>query len=197
MQVKPKSNSVITSAWDATSNVITFTVRKAGANGQSDAALALDLNKVSEKNRARAMAHGFIQRVSDRAALSRNTTNGQSATPAEKLAAMKGLVDFLASGTDEWAPERVGGVKGPTGLDPLLIAAVAEATGRSTDEVRELVAKGAEKKSVTKAVYLATLGGAGTVKPIVERMRAEQASAFEVDADELLNEVMGGEQQGE
>lgn len=189
MQAKPKSNSVITHTLRE-DGAIVFSVRGAGPNGQSPAELVLDPKALSEKNRERAMIHGLVQKVSDRAALSRNTTNGASATPQEKLAAMKGLVDFLMTGTTEWAPAREGGGRGPTGLDPILVAAVAEHTGRTREEVLDLVAKGAEKKGVTKAVFLGALGGATAIKPIVERMREEQKKGLDVDGDDLLTDML-------
>lgn len=192
MQSKPKSNSVITSKLDE-AGVLVFTVRGAGPDG-ADATLSLDPKSMHEKNRERAMIHGLVQKVSDRAALSRNTVNFKPATPAEKLAAMRVLVDHLASGSEEWSPTRASAVpKGPT-LDPILVAAVVEATGRLDSEVREMIAKGAGKKSVTPAVYLAALANAAAVRPIVERLRAEQASRLDVDGDELLSEAMGDEE---
>lgn len=196
MQVKPKSNSVITHSLRE-DGAIVFSVRGAGPNGQSPAELVLDPKSLSEKNRERAMIHGLVQKVSDRAALSRNTTNGASATPVEKLAAMKSLVDFLSTGTDEWQPAREGGARGPTSLDPILVAAVSEHTGRTAEEVRELVSKGSEKKGVTKAVFLAALGNAAAIKPIVERMREEQAKGLVVDGDDLLAGMLEPEEEGD
>jgi len=45
-----------------------------------------DTRKVHEDNVQRAIMHGFKQRLSDAAALSRNPDNGAPATPAEKYA---------------------------------------------------------------------------------------------------------------
>ena len=61
--------AVIQTALSEDRKVITFTVRDAGE-------LVFDLNKVSDAVRARAMIHGFIQRVSDKAAIPCDTTTG-------------------------------------------------------------------------------------------------------------------------
>lgn len=177
MNQKAKSNSVITTSVEG--EVITFTVRGAGE-------LRLDLTKVAASVRARAAIHGFIQRVSDKAAISRNTENGQPATPAEKLEAMRGLVDHFMSGSDEWAPARKEGAVRRGGLDPLAIAAVVEATGKDEAAVRELIKIGAANKSVTPLAFLAALSASSKVAPILERLRAEAAERTDLDGDELL-----------
>jgi hypothetical protein len=178
MQTKAKSNSIITHSVDDEGN-ITFHVKGAGD-------VTLKLARVGEANQVRAMRHGFIQRVADAAALSRNTANGQPATPEAKLAAMTRLVEHYNSGSEAWAPEREGG-SGP-GLDGLALAAVAEATGKSLADVVTLVTVSSKAKGVTPRVYLATLTTAGKVAPILARMRAEGSG---VDADEELAGMAG------
>lgn len=178
MQTKAKSNSIITHSVDEAGNV-TFHVKGAGD-------IILRVAGISDANRVRAMRHGLIQRVSDAAALSRNTANGQPATPEAKLAAMTRLVEHYNSGSEAWAPEREGG-SGP-GLDGLALAAVAEATGKSVADVVTLVTVSSKAKGVTPRVYLATLTTAGKVAPILARMRAEGSG---VDADEELAGMAG------
>lgn len=121
-ETKAKSNSVITTAMDG--QVIVFHIKGAGE-------LRLDMATAHDKVRERAMIHGFIQKVSDRAAIPFNKETNQYATPAEKLEAMRGLVDHFMSGTDQWQPTRAeGSGRKPGGLDSILLAAVAEATGK-------------------------------------------------------------------
>lgn len=79
--------------------VIHWQVKGAGA-------LALDLSKVSEANRQRAALHGLVQRVSDAAAMQRDSKTGASATPQEKFEAMRRLVEHYESGSGEWSPAR-------------------------------------------------------------------------------------------
>ena len=188
MTTKAKSNSIITTQLDE-SGRITFTVKGAGGaneHGQpTDAQLVLDPAQVAESVRRRAMIHGFIQRVSDKAAISRNTENGQPATPQEKFEAMKGLVDHFMSGSEEWAPTRSGGAgRKPGGLDIIVLQAVAEVTGKDVAAVRGMVEAGAKAKAITQVQFLAALGSSSKVAPVVERMRAEAVA--DLDGDELL-----------
>jgi hypothetical protein len=189
VQKKPKSNSVVTS--EVRDGVIVVTVLRGGAQGEN-VELRLDPKAVHEANRVRAMQMGLISRIVDRAAKSRDTTNGAPASPHSKYLAMKEIVEHLASGAETWGPERATSGRAP-GLDSILVAALCEATGQSRDEILERIGRGAEKRSVTKSAYLAAACEAATVKPIVERMRAEQAAGLGDEADELLDEMMGGE----
>lgn len=178
MNAKAKSNSVITTT--VADGVITFHVKGAGD-------LALPLASIHDSVRQRAMIHGFIQRVSDKAAIPCDTTTGLPATAATKLAAMRALVDHFMSGTEEWAPKRAeGAVRKSAGLDALAIAAVVEATGKDEAAVRELIKKGADAKSCTPVAFLAALSAAAKVAPILARLREEQAAKTELDGDDLL-----------
>jgi hypothetical protein len=180
MQTKAKSNSVITHKV-ADDGTITFVVKDAGE-------LALDPAKVSEANRARFLRHGIVQRVADAAAQSRDTTTGKPAPASDKLTAMKRLVDHYMTGSDEWSPARVAS-EGP-GLDGIALAAVSEAIGKTLDDVRAMVAAGAEKKAVTQRVYLTALTTADRVRPVYERMTKARAPA--IDADAELDEATKG-----
>lgn len=176
MQTKPKSNSIIT-----------HTLREDGAilfhvKGCED--IVFDPARVSEPNRLRAMRHGFVQRISDAAAIPRDTTNGQPALPSAKRAAMARLADHYLSGAETWAIDREGG--GP-GLDGTILAAVAEATGRTVEQVRTMVAEGCVKREMKPGAYLNQLATAKAVVPILARMRAAQST---VNADEELDAMM-------
>lgn len=161
-------------------DTIVFDVKGAGE-------LRLDMKKVHPDVATRAMHHGFIQRVSDKAAIARNTDNGQPATPQEKLEAMRAVVDHFMSGTAEWNIKRAEGAgRKSGGLDGIALAAVAEVTGKAIDEVRAIVKAGAESKGTTPALYLAAVSSAAKVKPVLERMREEAAQRADLDGDELL-----------
>lgn len=183
MQPKVKSNSVVTSAFDEGANTITFTVVGAGST-------VLKLNAISDAVRVRAIRHGLGQRVADRAAKNRDTADGKPASPATKLAAMAALVDHYNSGADDWNLAGAGG-SGP-GLDGVLLAAIAEVTGKGLEAIRALVAAGSEKHGVTQRAYLAKLATGKAVAPIVDRMRAEAAEG--VDPEGELAELMGEEE---
>lgn len=102
MQPKAKSNSVVTSSYDLASGIITITVLGLGDAG----IIKFDARTVSgaasydglSENGKRALVHGFLQRLSDRAAIQRDSVTGQSATPGEKFAAIKALADHYAQG---------------------------------------------------------------------------------------------------
>lgn len=170
--------AVIQTTLSEDKSTITFKVRDAGE-------LVLDLGRVSEAVKARALIHGLVQRVSDKAAIPCDTTTGLPATPAMKIEAMRGLVEHFMSGTEEWSPARAEGTRKPKdGLDPIIIAAVCEVTGKDEAAVRAIIEAGAKAKEVKPVQYLAALAGAGKVAAVVTRMRAEAAP--ELDGDELL-----------
>lgn len=180
MQTKAKANSTVTSKTSEDGSAIIFGAVGAGT-------VTLTLSKLSEAVRNRAMVHGLIQRVSDRAAKGRDATTGLPATPEVKLAAMAALVAHYESGTDDWSPAVA---SGPRPLDMTIIRAVMEAIGKDEDFVRAYIAKKAEDGKVTPAAYLAHLATGKTVAPIVDRMRAASLTS---DAEDDLAEMMGEE----
>lgn len=93
MQTKPKANSVVTHSMQ--DGKVVFNVLGAGS-------FAFDPDKASAENRARAMIHGFVQRISDGAARLRDTKTGASASAAEKLTMMQRIADHYMSGATEW-----------------------------------------------------------------------------------------------
>lgn len=72
-----------------------------GKPGQGE--LLLDLRKIHPDNTARATLHGFVQKVSDRAAKKCDPKTGKPAPVGEKFQAMKTLVDHLNSGSADWS----------------------------------------------------------------------------------------------
>lgn len=100
MNTKAKSNSVITH--EQTDSGLIFNVLGVGA-------LTFDPTKAHKHNRVSAEAHGWIQRISDAAAISRNPDTGKPATPQEKFDAMAKLVAHYESGTAEWSRVREAG----------------------------------------------------------------------------------------
>lgn len=126
MNTKAKSNSVITHNVSE-DTFITFNVLGVGS-------LTLDTTNLSNECRNRAMIHGMIQRISDAAAISRDTETGQPATAQEKFDAMKRLVDHYESGTAEWSRVAAAG-EGKSG--GLLARALVKITGKPMAEVQE------------------------------------------------------------
>lgn len=186
MQTKPKANSIVTTALSADGTAIEWKVRGAGPAG-TDAGFELRLDAVSEANKRRAMLHGFVQRITDKAAMARSTVTGMAAAPIDKYNAMKALAEHYGSGSADWSPARA---EGAVGLDSITLAAVVEATGKTTEEVRSMIDAGAAKAGVKPSAYLAALGSSKLVAPIVARIRGEQAG---IDGDDLLADMMGEE----
>ena len=168
MQSKRKSNSVVTHQVD--DNGITFNVIGAGS-------VRLDFDKVSEPNQKRAMIHGMIQRISDRAAIGRDPETGKSATPAEKLAAMTTLVDHYHSGTSEWSMV-TRGEGAPRGL--LFRALCIAYPNRDPEEIRTWLAgkSKAEQAALRKSPKLADIIAGlqpteGNAEEMLEELEAE------------------------
>jgi hypothetical protein len=168
MQTKPKANSVITH--EIVGGEITFTVRDAGA-------VTLNVAKLSDRVRDRAMLHGMIQRISDAAALSRDPATGIPATPADKLASMRALVDHYETGTEEWNRRRAGGDGG------VLVRALMELYPTKTrEQIGEFLAgKSAREKDALKR--------SAKVAPIIERM--ERDAGRGLDGNAMLEGLEG------
>lgn len=177
MNAKPKSNSVIThevAKNDEGQILITFKVVGAGAT-------TLNLGLVSQSNKDRATVHGFIQRISDAAALSRNPANGQPASPADKLAAMEEVVQHYASGTEEWTRKRAGGVRVSTDARLLLDALVRMYPTKTREHLQGWLKARTETEQ-------ASLMAEERVKATIDQIRSERAPK-DVDAGALLGEL--------
>lgn len=170
-QAKERSRGVITRTQDG--NVIVFTVSDIGS-------LSLDLSKIAEANRLKAIAHGFGQRIQDAAAIGYNAQENRYATPQEKFDAMKQLVEHYNSGAAEWSPVR--GDSAPR--SSFLLTALCELfADKTADELRERIAKlsPADRRKVENS---------DKVKPIIDRLRAAtHDEAAEKKAEELLGEI--------
>lgn len=88
-----KANSIMT--WTQQDGKLVCTVAGAGE-------VSFDPDKVSAVNRARFMLHGMKQRAADGAALLRDPETGLSATPEEKLASVRRIVEHYEAGGDDW-----------------------------------------------------------------------------------------------
>lgn len=192
MVTKAKSNSIVTTTWDAATQTIGYKVLGVGE-------LALHLDRISQANRIRGEVNGWVQRIVDAAAIPAEALpDGEEARVAQaharavkKHALMARLCEHYESGSEDWSPARDS--SGP-GLDSLLIRAVMEVTGKDETQVRTLIATNAEVKKVTPRAYLAVLGSGAKVAEVANRMRAEGTT---IDADEELAGIMGGEQTNE
>lgn len=176
MQTKPKANSVITHQLLET-GILRFNVLGAGF-------VDFDRTKVHAANLERAALHGFIQRISDAAALSRNTTTGAPASPADKLAAMEELVEHYHSGAAEWKRTGTGTQGG------LIVRAIMRVKGLTFEAATQQVeAFAAKKHKGDTAAALRFLATGAQVMAAMDAIRQESRPAPKVDADEALGEL--------
>lgn len=182
MQEKAKSNSIITHR--IIDGKVEFTVK-------GEQPFIVDPDKLSAQNRARAMIHGIIQRISDGGALSRNPENGQPATPADKRARMVRIADHLMSGTTEWALKAVVGEGVNVGL--VIRAMIAMGKARDVDHANELIGKLAAKHGVERDAAVKMLADAGDIKAKMLELRAAEVKVTKT-ADDLLADLMDEEQ---
>lgn len=177
MQEKAKSNSTITHR--RVDGKIEFTVLGAGV-------FTFDPDKVSAENRARAMIHGFLQRISDRAAISRNPENGQPATPQDKFERMKAMAEHYESGTTEW------GLRAPAtpGVDSgLTIRAMIRAgLGADVEAIETILGATQTKRGIDRTAALRLWAGTDKVIKAIADLKAESAPK---GADDLLADIMG------
>lgn len=161
--------------------LIRFSVKDAGE-------LVLDVAQVNAANRARAEMHGFVQRVSDAAAMARDSKTGASATPQQKYEAMKRLVEHYASGAEEWSPARVTEGVGRPRVDrdkELLVMALGIFNPEKDSGTIEKFVQGLKKEQVTALLVSEQLGE--SVQLAREEMEKEAKEAAKgVDAEELL-----------
>lgn len=191
-QTQPPAPSVLTGKranWaiahkvDFAAMSITWQVRGAGA-------LTLEVAKVNQLNREKAMLHGFVQRVSDAAAMARDSKTGASASPQEKFEAMRRLVEHYASGAEGWSPARsVEGVGRPKSENPqarLLRAALKVFNPAKDEETIAQFVKGLGAAQITALVLSEQLKEA--VERAREQLQQEDAKIAEgVNAEELLS----------
>lgn len=182
MKEKVKSNSVTT---------VTYLDGKLVFGFAGQPSFTFDPDKVSAQNRARAMMHGFEQRIRDGGALGRDKETGASATPEEKREAMLRIAEHLMSGSDEWALK----VAAPKKDDPgLLLAAIMRGLSKTANEVEALLAATEAKRGVDRAGALKVWQDTKQVQAAKAAIIAERAAAKAAtsqDADDMLADILG------
>ena len=179
MQSKPKSNSVVTHTLGDDGCTITFKVLNAGE-------FTFDVMAAHANMQHRAAVHGFVQRISDAAAKSRDTETGKPATPADKLAAMRRVADHYASGVDQWALVRAeGGGAGPS----IVVRAFAALQGMPVADAQTRIKELAEKRRLTTKAVLAQLRKTDTIRKKIAELEAAEPAGD--GGEDLLAELMG------
>lgn len=182
MQSKPKINSIITHTLGEDGCTLTFNVKGAGS-------FTFDVTSAHPDNQHRAAIHGFVQRISDGAAIPRDTKTGRSATPEEKMARMQAIAAHYASGAAEWRMVAAGDGEGRSGGVSIVVRALAAIQGCSVADALAMVRERAEKARITTKAYLKRLATAKAIIDKVAELRAGEASA---DGDDMLAELIGG-----
>ena len=178
MQTKAKANSTITHSMQ--DGKIEFRVLNAGS-------FSFDPDKVSAENRARAMIHGFVQRISDGGALSRNPDTGLPATPADKMARMQRIADHLMSGATEWALRVAAAGQPDSGLT---LMGIMRALKLDLDATERFLAKLMVKWELDRTATIKRLGESPDVVQAIGDIKAERAaSQTKVNASSLLDEI--------
>lgn len=150
-----------------------------------DQSITFRPDMVSAANRVRAELHGWKQRISDKAALSRDPKTGKSATPEQKFAAVKAIIDHYEAGGDAWEMARVGGVGGRSEAS-YIMEALANIQGLSVDDMSERVAQRAEKNGITVDAFLKRVATQSAVATEIARIKHGDAD----NGDALLDDLM-------
>lgn len=181
---KKRVNSIITvSRFD---NKLTFAFAGVGQ-------FTFDPDRVSAENRARAMMHGFEQRIRDAAALSVDRETGRSATPQAKHDAALRIAEHLMSGATEWNMR----VAANPGLDAgLTLTAMMRALGKSLDEVEAIIAATMTKREIERTPALKLWADSKQVAQAILDIKRERADKG-ADVDDLLDDIMGDGEDGE
>ncbi len=180
MQTKPKSNSVVTSAVTE-DGIIHITVLGAGK-------VEFDPTKVDGKLRRRAEIHGWIQRLADGAAKSRDAATGKPATPHDKLAAIQSIADHYQNGATEWKMAGTGG--GRMAQSEIILQALSRVREVDIETLRARIAAMAEKKGTKPATLLSALATDKDVAAMVLTIQAERAGSTGIDTEELMAEIL-------
>lgn len=181
-----KSNSVIT---HETVTVDGIEVIRFHVGTQS-----FDFNPNQAGCQPEARNHGFVQKISDRAAIGRDPETGASASPEDKFAAMKECADRLMAG-GPWNAVATGGSGNVGGLlyramRTLYPNAWADKTTFAAYIVQKAISESARLgKHVSENDVRTGLMGVKKIAAEIARIRATEAKASPVDAGAMLQEL--------
>ena len=175
-----KMNSIIGTTINDDRSV-TFNVKDAGA-------FTFHIGQVSAVCADRATLHGFIQRISDGAAMSRDQTTGLPATPEATFARMKSIAEHYMSGTDDWGMKAAAGVRKAKGFDvgAVVMALVRAGLANDVDGANALIDGIATKRGVDRTAAAKVWAGAKEVAQAIADAVAEKAPS---GAEALLAEM--------
>lgn len=149
-----------------------------------DGMLDLDLRKVHPDNAARATLHGFVQKVSDRAAKKCDPKTGRPAPVGEKFQAMRTLVEHLNSGSADWSLRAVAQPKVDWELEDLVTA--MKDLGYVGSEAAEGKIRG------WKPAERAQVSLQDNIRERINELRAERAQAQGGQGGEAVAALLAG-----
>lgn len=150
------------------------------------------LADLSQAVRDRATLHGIKQRISDKAAIPRDTTTGASATPEQKFAAMRALAEHYSSGTENWELRGAGSGQRDGGEIDLVLRAIAQIQGVSAADVRERAEARCADKGEKLGVWTRRMANAeGAMGDNIRRVMDELRPKSKVDAEDEIASLMG------
>jgi hypothetical protein len=162
-----KSNSIITHT--VTPDGIVFTIAGAGS-------FTFDPRGCTDDVELSATTHGYVQKISDRAAIGRDPDTGKSASPAEKLAAMHECADRLQSGGPWNAVREGGGNEG--GLLYRAMKALFPASWGSREEFADCLQRTAEERKIEVSDVRRSLMAVKSVREKMNELREPGDSAL-------------------
>jgi hypothetical protein len=179
----PRKNALITVSADD-NNVLTFTVGNVGS-------FTLNPADAPEALRTRAMLHGFVQKVSDAAAIAKADLPKDPTEAAKtKFEAMQSVANRLVGENAEWS-KRSGDGSGP--VAGIIFRAFEEWVGDMATKAKkptpDAAAIRAKYDALDRAGQLA-LRNVPAIAKIIERIKSERGSKAEtVDTGSLLGEL--------
>lgn len=164
--------------------------RRVTADIAGHGVVSVSLDAMSEANRAYAVYFGIQSRLSNAAAIERNS-DGRILTPeemvAERFARMSAIAAHLNGGAEEWdLPRSAGGGGDQSGL---VIEAIARNYGWSVESTEAKITALAEKKGQSRREVLATYANIPDVARVMGDIRAERAAKRGLDAVALADEL--------
>lgn len=144
--------------------------------------LQIDITKLDPEIIKQATLHGLKQKLCDAAAIARNTTTGNSASPIDKYNAVRTVYDRLMSTAPTWNAVREGVERAPNSI---FVRAVAEVTGKS------VIDTAAQLKAMTKEQQ-ASLKKNIRIIDAMQRLELAEAQNAGSTGDDLLSMLMGG-----
>ena len=173
-----KANATIAITHNADGGIV-FTVKDAGS-------FTFRPGEASKACQRRAMVHGFIQRISDGAALSK--VDGVSAPAGDKLAAMQAIADHYATGTDDWNLARKAGGGRTFNVGAVVMGLIEAGKANGVDAANSLIERLAAHKGVERVAAAKLWAATGEVAEAMARIASRNAPS---GADDYLAELGG------